>query len=226
MTYRIRVSLLLLGCLAVLALLALMLLYIAVRHEPEFYRRALEIPAENLEKGSDRMLQQAAAIESAINNRRRWEARITAEEINGWLAVDLPKNHPRLLPPMLGKPRVAIDENGLTVACLYRQDGAKTVLSLTVKPYLAESNAVALRIVHARAGILPAPLRGVLDRITEAARDMGLSPRWRTKGDDPVVIFSLPDDQRDRWTFRLDTLRLEEGAIHLTGSAEKRTAEQ
>ena len=38
---------------------------LAVRHEPAFYREALEIDPAVLEKGSDRMLQQVAALQSA-----------------------------------------------------------------------------------------------------------------------------------------------------------------
>ena len=40
-----------------------------------------------------------------------WEIRFTADEINGWLAVDLVKNHPNALPPTLKDPRVSIDPN-------------------------------------------------------------------------------------------------------------------
>jgi len=218
MTRKIRISLLLLGCLVVLVLLALLLLYVAARHVPEFYREALEIPADNLKRGSDRMLQQAAAIKSAVNRPGRWETRITAEEINGWLAVDLPNNHPHALPPMLRQPRVAIDENEITVACLYEQEGVKSVLSLTVQPYLPKPNVIAMRIVHARAGMLPVPLRKVLDRITEAARDANLRLEWRRDGDDPVVMLTVPRDERSGWTAQIDSLKLGDGEIHIAGS--------
>ena len=54
------------------------------------------------------MLRDIAAIESAVNTPGRWQTTITAEEINGWLAVDMVKNHPKLLPPTFHDPRVAI----------------------------------------------------------------------------------------------------------------------
>jgi len=222
MTYRIRLSLLLLGCLVVLALLALLMLYIAARHVPEFYREAMEIPKDKLEKGSDRMLQQAAAIESAVNKPGRWELLVTAEEINGWLAVDMVRNHPHTLPPTLRDPRVAIDENEITVACRFEQEGTKSILSLTVQPSLPEPNVVALRIVRARAGLLPVALRPVLDRISEAARAMRLHLEWRHVGDDPVAILSLPGNEHGGRIVQFDTLRLGDGEIYIAGTTKRR----
>ncbi|MBU4272689.1 MAG: hypothetical protein KKE86_14045 [Planctomycetes bacterium] len=222
MTFRIRVSLLLLGCFAVLALLALLMLYIAARHVPGFYREAMEIPRGKLEKGSDRMLRQAAALESAANKEGPWEAIVTAEEINGWLAVDLEKNHPNALPPTIRDPRVAIDENGITVACRFEQDGTKSILSLTIAPSVPEPNVVALRIVRARAGLLPVPLGQVLDRVSEAAREMQLHLEWRRGGDDPVALLSLPNNEDGGRIMRIETLRLGDGEIYITGTTKRK----
>ena len=218
MTYRIRVSLLLLGCLVVLALLALLMLYIAVRHVPGFYREAMKIPRQKLEKGSDRMLRQAAALESAANKEGHWEALVTAEEINGWLAVDLEKNHPNALPETIRDPRVAIDENEITVACCFEQDGTRSILSLTIAPSVPEPNVIALRIVGARAGLLPVALRQVLDRISEAAREMQLHLEWRREGDDPVALLSLPDSEDGGRIMRIETIRLGDGEIYIAGT--------
>ena len=218
MTYKIRGSLLLLGCLVVLALLALLMLYIAARHVPEFYREAMEIPREKLEKGSDQMLRQAAALESAANKEGHWEALVTAEEINGWLAVDLEKNHPNALPPTIRDPRVAIDENEITVACCFEQDGTRSILSLTIAPSVPEPNVVALRIVGARAGLLPVPLGQVLDRISEAAREMQLHLEWRRDGDDPVALLSLPDSEDGGRIMLIETIRLGDGEIYIAGT--------
>ena len=222
MTYRIRVSLLLLGCLVVLALLALLMLYIAARHVPRFYREAMEIPREKLEKGSDQMLRQAAALESAANKEGHWEALITAEEINGWLAVDLEKNHPNTLPPTISDPRVTIDENEITVACCFEQDGTRSILSLTIAPSVPEPNVIALRIVGARAGLLPVPLGQVLDRISEAAREMQLHLEWRRDGDDPVALLSLPDSEDGGRIMLIETIRLGDGEIYIAGTTKRK----
>lgn len=221
MTFRIRVSLLLLGCLVVLALLALLMLYIAVRHVPGFYREAMEIPQGKLEKGSDRMLRQTAALESAANKEEHWEVLVTAEEINGWLAVDLEKNHPNALPPTLRDPRVAIDKNGITAACRFERKGTRTILSLTIAPSIPEPNVVALRIVRARAGLLPMPLEKVFDRISKTARKLQLHLECRS-GDDPVALLSLPDSKDDGRIVRIETIRLGDGEIYIAGTTKRK----
>ena len=170
MSRRFRLSLLIVCRLRCWSSIVLLGLYLAARHEPAFYREAMEADRAVLEKGSDRMLRKTAALAKHPQKPGRWEIRITAEEINGWLAVDMPKNHPHALPPTLHDPRVVIDPNEITVACRFQQNGIDSVLSLTVQPYVDRSptvpnaNVVAVRIVGARAGLLPLPLDRVLER--------------------------------------------------------------
>ena len=94
-----RIRLLSFVAIGLIVLVALVLLgvYLAVRHEPASYREAMEVKPAVLEKASDRMLQTIGALQSAATRRGPWTAVITAEEINGWLAVDLakkPSKHP------------------------------------------------------------------------------------------------------------------------------------
>ena len=66
------------------------------------------------------------------------------------------------------------------------------MLSLTVEPYVPEPNMVLVRIIKARAGLLPMPLGGVLDGLSQVARDMHLHLEWRHAGGDPVAMLSFP----------------------------------
>jgi hypothetical protein len=208
--------------LVLLVAAALLGLYFAVRHEPEFYREAMETKPDVLEKASDRMLKQIGALQSAMNRSGPWQADITAEEINGWLAVDLRKNHPKALPPSASNPRVAIEPNEMTVACRFNRGGVESVLSLALHPYLPEPSVVALRIVRARAGMLPVPLKDVLDGISKGAAEMQLRLKWAQAGSDPVAIISLPDDTDADRVVRIESLELREGAIRVTGTTERR----
>ena len=207
--------------LLVVALLVLLCLYLAAQYEPAFYREALEADPAEQEKASDQMLQQATALASALKKTGRWEAVITAEQINGWLAVDMVKNHPNALPPTLRDPRVTIGPNTITVACRLEQDGQSSVISLTVEPYMSEPNVLALRIVKARMGLLPMPLGNVFDRLSQAARDMRLHLKWGQASGDPVALLTLPAAEDNGRQVRIETLRLGDGEIYLAGSTEK-----
>ncbi len=213
--------LLLLGVLLLLlAAAALLAIYLAVRHEPAFYRQALKTDHAVLEKGSHLMLQQAAKLASNLRQEKPWKALFTADEINGWLAVDMMKNHPGTLPPTMRDPRVIISSTQVTIACRFRQNGVESVLSLTVEPSVPEPNVLALRIVKARAGLLPVPLGQVLDQIKKAAGDMHLDLRWRHANGDPVAMLSLPANDDDQ-PVHVDTLELGDGEIYVAGNTGK-----
>jgi hypothetical protein len=222
MSRRTRLLLFVGAGLASLAVLVLLGLYIAARHEPTFYRKALEIDAAVLEKASDSMLQKAAEIESDVNRPGRWKTVITAEEINGWLAVDMVKNHPNTLPPTMHDPRVAIRPNEVIVGCRFETGGINTVLSLTLQPCMAESNVLALRIVRARAGAIPMPLKRVLDAVSAAARDMQFRLQWRQSGNDPVALLSLREDPDADRSVRIESIVVSDGEISIIGVTERR----
>jgi hypothetical protein len=207
--------------LLLLAAAGLFLVWKASRHVPDFYQEAVRGDPAALGEASDEMIRRATVLSSDLNQEGRWEATFTADEINGWLAVDLVENHPGQLPPAMSDPRVAIEPDGLTLACRFKQGYVDTVLSLTVDAYLAEPNVVALRIRKARAGSLPLPLSAVLKRIDEAARRSRLGINWRQADGDPVAYLSLPSSDGQKEVVQIDTVRLDKGEIYVAGSTEQ-----
>jgi protein-L-isoaspartate O-methyltransferase len=96
-------------------------------------------------------------------------------------------------------------------------------LTLAVQPYLAEPNVVALRLIRARAGSLPMPLRPVIDRISQAAGAMHLPPscfQWLQAGGDPVAKIRLPEYGDP--TARIEAIELGDGWIELSGTVQSR----
>ena len=207
---------------AALVVLVLLGLYFAVRHEPAFYREAMTIEQPVLEKASGRMLKKIGALQSAANRLGRWQAVITAEEINGWLAVDLRKNHPNALPPSVHDPRVAIEPNEMTVACQCDRGGIDSVLSLTFQPYVPEPSVVGAADRSRPSRHASRASEDVLDGLSKGAADMQLRLKWAQAGGDPVALISLPaDDDADR-VVRIESLELRKGEIHVSGITERR----
>jgi hypothetical protein len=218
---RVRWLLRIVGCLTVLAVIALGVIVVALRHVPPFYEKAMRQSAEELRKGSDQLLRQIAALEGAVHRPGRWRARITAAEINGWLAVDLVENHPRVLPPRVSDARVAIRPDGIRLACRTDDGLWSCVLSMAIQTYMAEPNVAALRLMRARAGALPVPLGRVLERLSQAAGSMRLPLQWRQAGGDPVAIVALraPDGGP---TAQIESIELGDGWIELSGTTAQR----
>jgi hypothetical protein len=217
----LRAGLLVSGVLALLAAVVLGLLYRAVRHVPEFYRRALEAGAGQERLHSDQMLQRTTALANDVKRVGRWQALFTQQQINGWLAVDLKENHGGALPTALSEPRIEFLPGQVNLACRYRQDGLETVLSLRFDVSLSEPDGVALRLRKARAGALPLPVDKVLKQLGEAARRLELKIQWRQAGGDPVAIlpldFSGPAGRRSR----IETLSVRDGEFYAAGQTRR-----
>lgn len=221
-----RKRLLILACVVVCVLVGITVagfaLYSAAQQVPEFYEQALQADPKLQEVASDEMLQQAAALANDAKKPGQWQAVFTAEQINGWLAVDLERNYPDVLPESLSDPRVAIEPEQIWIACRLDQDSVKSVISLAIDVYLAEPNVIALRFRKARAGLLPLPLGTILDQVSERAEEMDVDVRWRQADGDPVVEVRIPPPHNeDDKLIRIETLRLGEGEVYLAGSTEE-----
>lgn len=196
-------------------------IYWAAQQAPQFYEETLHADPAKQAAASDAMLQQATALVSDVKNKDQWRTLFTAEQINGWLAVDLPKNHADSLPAGVSDPRVHIQADELTLACRYEGGGMKTVLSLTVDIYLARPNVIAVRIKKARAGRLPLPLDKVLDTITQAAQRLDVPLEWQQEASDPIALFSIPPQRGGKGKhIRVESLSLGDSEIYLAGTAE------
>ncbi len=219
MSKRFRVGVLVVVLLLLAIGTAALAIYVALRHVPEFYREALAAPADRQKLASDRMLQRSGALASDLKRTGRWHAVFTAEEINGWLAVDLVQNYPDTLPPELCSPRVRIEPDRVRIACRFQQGNLSGVLSLIVEPYVVKPNVVALRVRSARAGAIPIPLGRFLGAISAAARRAHARIEWRQAGGDPVAIFSL-DPPHGNNRASVEAIRLGDDKISLAGRTE------
>jgi len=215
----LRLTLWIAGGIALVVVLLLLALLLALRHEPSFYRKALAANPAELAQAGDQLLRRTAALQGATRRKGAWQLTLTATEINGWLAFDLPRNHPHLLPPMFHEPRVAIESETLKLACRVDHGTLSGVLHLVVEPTLLRPNVVALRFVQARLGLVPLPLERFLERVSQVARDLNLRLEWRQSGGDPVAVLSPAEEGSDGWNVVLETLRLGEGEIYLAGSS-------
>lgn len=201
--------------------------YRASQHVPEFYERAIRAEPIAQAKAGDQLERQVLDLHNEALHEGKWQATFTDEQINGWLAVDLPSKFPDSLPKEVCDPRVAIDAKQIQIACRYDAGAAQTVVSLALEIHKTdEPNVVAVRIRQARAGLLPLPLKQGIDRITAAAREAGIPLRWSQKDGDPVALITLPitHEQYANRQLRLDSIELRLGEIHFSGRTEQAAA--
>lgn len=192
-------------------------LYWATQYVPPFYQSAVKLDETVAQTSSDDMLRQTAALASDIRRGRPWQVVFTAEQINGWLAFDLPRNHPNLLPPEVRDPRVHIDDNQLEIALQWSGTAWSAVVSFQVEVYLQEANVVAIRIHQARAGKLPLPLGGLVESFVSSAQEAGMIIDQRQIDSDPVLLVTLPPTEMNDEPMLLEAVELRDGRIYLAG---------
>jgi len=199
--------------------------YRASQRVPEFYAKAIVAPPDVQQARGAELERRALELHNQTRRRGRWELDVTADQLNGWLAADLPRKFPGLLPPELLDPRVAIDENRLLFACRHQGTRISTVISLTIEVGMAETpNTVFLRLVKARAGLLPLPLKRVLDQIKTSAQQTNLALRWAQQDGDPVALLTVApaQDPRNAKQMVLESLRLAPNRLVLSGRTDNR----
>jgi hypothetical protein len=216
MSKRRRIALASIGIVVLLVGGAALWFYLALHHVPRFYEEAGKPDAMARKSGSDEMLRRSAELASDANRRGRWQAVFTAEQINGWLAVDLVENHPTLLPPELHDPRVAIYDGQIIVGCHY-EGRVSTVASLEADASLQGPNVIAIRIRRARAGAVPLPLDKLMPQAVSALENAGCTVELRQASADPVLLITLHPQTRHGRTLVLETLTLREGQLEVAG---------
>lgn len=196
-------------------------LYRAVQSVPHFYAAEMAIAQQVQENDSDRMLQQATSLHGEFHRRGPWQETIQAKTINAWLAVDLPRNQPDLLPQGVRDPRVRIGPEGMTLACRVDRGWLHGVVSLQINAFVESANVVGLRVHKARLGAVPLSLKPVLDAISDAARQSGVRIQWGQVSGDPVALLTITPANGDRRQIvHVDTIRLEDGQLLLAGTTE------
>jgi hypothetical protein len=178
---------------SLMAVVGLFAVHRAIRQVPEFYRQALTAsPATQHDEGQ-RFEEHALAMHNQLQQAGQWEARFTQDEVNGWLAAELPAKFPRALPPGVSDPRVAIARGKVRLAAHYQRGGVDTIVSLAGEAHLTQQpNEVAIHISQVRAGLLPVPLGKFLQEVTERATRANLPLRWTEAEGTPVALIRVP----------------------------------
>jgi hypothetical protein len=207
---------------AVLALLGVIIgsAYYAAQQVRPFYRQALAIEPEVLERGSRELESRATALYSKARQHGQWRASFTAEQINGWLATQLAANQDREL-PNIRDPRVAITKDAFTLGFRTTSGGVDTVVTVDASVFLTEEGSVAIRLMSVRAGALPLPVMRLADELAEACQKLTLPVRWTQESGAPVALVETHGDpSSEKSRFFIDTIELGESELYVAGHTE------
>jgi hypothetical protein len=221
MARKLRIAALCTSLLTACVLLVLGGAYYAARQVRPFYEQALGLEPEVLERGSRELESRATALYSDARQGGKWHALFTAEQINGWLAIQLAENQESDAPSNIRDPRVAISPEILTLGFQTFSGGVETVISVEAAVFVTEEGAVAVRLMSVRAGALPLPVMQLADEIAATCEKLSLPVRWTQQDGQPVAIVELHSDpSTQERQFYIDTIEFGEGEMYVAGHTE------
>lgn len=227
MTRRVRIATVSSLGVAIVVVVILALAYCAVRQVRPFYQQAIAVEAPALEQGSREMESRATALYSEARQTGPWSAIFTADQINGWLAMQLTKSKVGELPEAVRDPRIAISPNQLTLGFRTSPGGVETVASVDAAVFLTDDGAVAVRLTSVQAGALPLPVMQVAHQLAAACRELSLPVRWRQEDGQPVAIIELRrDSESNKRQYHIDAVELGDGQLYIAGHTEPRSESQ
>lgn len=192
--------------------------YAALGRVRPFYQEALALDPETLETGSRELESRATALYSEARQPGQWRAAFTSDQINGWLALQLVEVYADALPEEVSEPRVAIDNDRLTVGFRARRGGVETVVSADATVMLTDEGEVAIRLLSVQAGAMPLPVMQVADDVSQACRELSLPVRWTQVDGQPVALVDVNHGaSAKKAQIMLDAVELREDAIYLAG---------
>jgi hypothetical protein len=193
-------------------------IYAALGRVRPFYEQALKLERQTLEAGRREMESRATVLYSEIRREGQWQAAFTANEINGWLALQLSDVYGDALPEDISEPRVAIGDGRFTIGFRARRGGVDTIVSADASVTLTETGEVAIRLHSVRAGALPLPVMHVADDVARACQALALPVRWTQDAGQPVALIDVSQDSTvNSKRIRLDAVELHHDGLYLAG---------
>jgi uncharacterized protein YpmS len=192
--------------------------YVAMGRVQPFYTEALQLDPARLETASRELESRATALFSESRQVGTWRAAFTADQINGWLALQLAEVYADALPEEISDPRVAIEDDHLTLGFRTRRGGVDTVVSADASVMLTEEGNIALRLLSVQAGALPLPVMQVADDVSHACQELGLPVRWTQVEGQPVAIIDIDRAGiAKKARVVMEAVELRDGAIYVAG---------
>ncbi len=197
--------------------------YQATQQAPEFYTTVVTKPVAqtNAPPIKEVAEQQIEKAETAAKAKSNWRFEFTQDQINEFLAKDLPELSPNVLPPNLKDPRIKIEEGKAMLGCQYDSERFKAVLWLETEAKVSEDGkAIKLIPKSAGAGMLPMPLSRLFERLKGLNGNTGnLSIELTEEAPQAIVLRLRPGALGpEEAQYHIDSIKLEKERLSLEGS--------
>jgi hypothetical protein len=196
-------------------------LVIALRYQPDFYRRAAVAPGDLRKQRSKEFIGQFVHLLNDPREYRVWGARLTDSQVNSYFEEDFlrPGDFGRsFFPEGLNDPRIAFENERIRLGMRYGSGWWSSIVSVDLRVYLAahEANVVVVEIERIRAGAVPISAQSILERLSEMARRQDIEVIWYRHQGRPVALLRFGAGRSDSGV-QLQQLLLQDGTLTISG---------
>lgn len=176
-----------------LAVAAAIVVAIAAARRPPAWYAARLAPgdAATVDRDARRLVTAVAGLRGAAVRPGDWGVAVREDELNAWLATDLPRNHARALPAGILEPRVALEEGRIRIAARAAAGPLGGPLSMAVEPRLRGIDRLECVVTEARLGGIPLPAGPCAHRLAALLRGLGFTAEVRRLDGRSAVVVSL-----------------------------------
>ena len=201
-----------------------------LKYEPGFYRQ-LATPvasvsgdrgpaddAADVEALARRAVTKASGWHASISRPGGWETAVTADEINAWLAIDLPRNHPRWLPQGVSQPRLDFGPRHVRLGTRVGYGPLTAVAWFDCEVVLRDVNHLAIVLEEARLGAIPIPRPPILRELARRIGRLGMVTDLRMLDGRMVLMVYIPSTHDAGATsYWLESLSIGDGELLMAG---------
>lgn len=201
--------------------------FVAAAWVPDFYHSRLAISKEALAVHGAAFEEKMEALQiDAADDDGAWSIELSDEQINGWLAVELPRRFSSSMPDHLIDPRVAIDSECCHVACQYRDGATNVILTLSLDLQPSEKpNHLKLKVLSAKIGSVPGLEHQAVGPIAQAAYRSKIRLRWLSRDEQPEALVQIPQWWLEQGRqVHVERIEFGEGHLLVSGKSSDRPA--
>lgn len=184
--------------------------------------RPAAVAAAAAEQDARRLVTAVSGLHADIMRVGPWEALFTERQINAWLAVDLPRNHPELLAGGATGPRVEFLPGRVRAAVRLGRKPLAASIWIEAEVKLREVNQLGISLRAAGLGRLPLPRGPLLQELARRLDRIGLVTEIRRLDDQPLLLVYIPSTHEagglSHWLRRLG---ITSGELVVTGETRR-----
>lgn len=195
-------------------------LWWASEQAPEFYAVAeqqISDPKERKQVAQE-FVEQSQYFVKEIKSQPEWTQEFTDAQINSWLAEEFPGEYRQWIPPEVSRPRVQIRKDGIRIGAKVDQAGPwNGIVSVHASVKVLTPNELAISLQSVHVGLVPVPLKTVIDEITAQAAAIGIEIEWRRDGDHDSAIVRIAHEGHEQP--QLERIEFRDGTIRISGTS-------